>query len=724
MIRITRIVAVVVFFVCGALAWAGFSGTNVFLPSVGAKPGVAPAVWYTTVWVYNPNPTSANITVYLLERQANPAPRTYTDTIPSGDTKRYDNAVQTMFGVQTFGALRITSNVKVVVGSRIYSQSGTLDDSVGQFFAGVPASFAIGQGESTDLLGVWQTQPGADSTFRYNFGFVETTGTGTCNVQVAVKDPTGATVGSKSYTVRQWEQVQKAFKDEFPSISTQNARLTVAVTGGSGRVIAFGSQVAQGSQDPSTFEMAFRDSLLAENSSGGGTITGVTAGAGLSGGGTSGNVTLSVASGGITGAMIQDGAVGTADLANSAVTKAKLAAGGGTNGQVLGTDGSSLVWQTVGSGGGLSLPYSGTAASSSVVFQVENTGSGSAIVGKKGTSQGELGTGYGVVGRSSANGIGVYGVSNTSFGVRAESSSGMGLVATTATGAHAIRGQTDGSGQGVVGQSGQGDGVSGQAYTATKSGVYGVNSNSNGYGVFGRNSASSSTGYLGGDVGAAGMGTGSAHGVYGSSGSGNGVHGVSGSGRGVMGTSNDTGVYGLGGSYGIYSMGNLHVQGTLSKTGGTFRIDHPLDPERRYLQHSFVESPDMMNVYNGNVTTDDDGRAVVELPTYFEALNQDFRYQLTVIGRFAQAIVEEEVQGNRFVIRTNLAGVKVSWQVTGIRKDPWAETNRFAVEVDKPDSELGTYLHPEVYGQPAEKNVEWVRHPEVMRALHEVRPQK
>ena len=153
--------------------------------------------------------------------------------------------------------------------------------------------------------------------------------------------------------------------------------------------------------------------------------------------------------------------------------------------------------------------------------------------------------------------------------------------------------------------------------------------------------------------------------------------------------SNDTGVYGWGRSYGVYSLGNLHVQGTLSKTGGTFRIDHPLDPERRYLQHSFVESPDMMNVYNGNVVTDADGRAVVELPAYFEALNRDFRYQLTVIGRFAQAIVEEEVAGNRFVIRTNLAGVKVSWQVTGIRQDPWAEVNRFRVEVDKPDERAG-----------------------------------
>ena len=90
-------------------ALAGFSGTDVFLPSVGAKPGVAPAVWYTTVWVHNPNTTSANVTFYLLERQANLAPKSYTDTVPAGDTRRYDNAVKTMFGVETFGAIRVTS---------------------------------------------------------------------------------------------------------------------------------------------------------------------------------------------------------------------------------------------------------------------------------------------------------------------------------------------------------------------------------------------------------------------------------------------------------------------------------------------------------------------------------------------------------------------------------------------------------------------------------------
>jgi hypothetical protein len=312
-----------------------------------------------------------------------------------------------------------------------------------------------------------------------------------------------------------------------------------------------------------------------------------------------------------------------------------------------------------------------------------------------------------VAGDNKGSGNGVFGASG----------SGVGVYATTATGPDAVAGDNNGSGNGVFGASANGDGVRGKSQTANKSGVYGFSSASNGYGVFGRNTSRGNTGYLGGDVGAAGTGSGSSSGVSGTSDSGNGVEGVSGSGRGVSGISNATGVYGAGGTYGVYSLGNLHVQGTLSKTGGTFRIDHPLDPERRYLQHSFVESPDMMNVYNGNVVTDDEGRAVVELPAYFQALNQDFRYQLTVIGRFAQAIVEEEVQGNLFVIRTNLAGVKVSWQVTGIRKDPWAETNRFPVEVDKPDSELGTYLHPEVYGQPAEKNVEWVRHPEAMKAV-------
>ena len=146
--------------------------------------------------------------------------------------------------------------------------------------------------------------------------------------------------------------------------------------------------------------------------------------------------------------------------------------------------------------------------------------------------------------------------------------------------------------------------------------------------------------------------------------------------------------------------GNIVIPGNLAKGGGSFRIDHPLDPENKYLYHSFVESPDMMNIYNGNIVTDASGKATVELPTYFEALNMEFRYQLTVIGSFAQAIINKEVLNNKFEIATSTPNVKVSWQVTGIRHDAYANQNRIPTEVDKAAKDKGTYIHPKAFNQP------------------------
>jgi hypothetical protein len=139
------------------------------------------------------------------------------------------------------------------------------------------------------------------------------------------------------------------------------------------------------------------------------------------------------------------------------------------------------------------------------------------------------------------------------------------------------------------------------------------------------------------------------------------------------------------------------VTGTLTKGGGSFQIDHPLDPENKYLYHSFVESPDMMNVYNGNVILDATGEATVELPAYFEALNMDFRYQLTCIGAFAPVYIAQKISNNQFAIAGGEPGMEVSWQVTGIRHDKFAEANRIQVEVDKSAEEQGKYLHPQAY---------------------------
>ena len=143
----------------------------------------------------------------------------------------------------------------------------------------------------------------------------------------------------------------------------------------------------------------------------------------------------------------------------------------------------------------------------------------------------------------------------------------------------------------------------------------------------------------------------------------------------------------------VFIDANLNINGNVSKLGGSFKIDHPQDPYNKYLVHSFVESPDMMNVYNGNVTTDSSGSATVTLPQYFESLNMEYRYQLTCIGVFAQAIVAEKVANNTFTIKTDKPGVEVSWQVTGIRKDPYASENRLEVEQDKEEGKKGTLLY-------------------------------
>jgi hypothetical protein len=173
------------------------------------------------------------------------------------------------------------------------------------------------------------------------------------------------------------------------------------------------------------------------------------------------------------------------------------------------------------------------------------------------------------------------------------------------------------------------------------------------------------------------------------------------------------------GGYAAFFNGNVDVDGNLSKAAGSFKIDHPLDPANKYLYHSFVESPDMKNIYDGNVVTDAGGDAVVTLPEWFETLNRDFRYQLTVIGQFAQAIIASEIANNQFHIKTDKPNVKVSWQVTGIRQDAWANAHRIPVEELKPEGERGLYLHPELFGVAAEKSIGARKYPIVQKMLKE-----
>jgi trimeric autotransporter adhesin len=418
----------------------------------------------------------------------------------------------------------------------------------------------------------------------------------------------------------------------------------------------------------------------------------------------------------ITASTTGTGVLGDASAATGAtfgVTgKSASSTGTGVLGQATAASGANFgVYGATASPAGIAVDGNATTGTG-----VAGVTSGPTGYGVYGANAATTGTAYGVYGAtasaagigtlglataSSGSTFGVYGstVSSAGFGVEGNATAGTGVAGVTSGptgyGVYGANAATTGAAYGVYGTTAStaGIGTVGQATAAsgTTYGVYGSTVSPAGTAVYG--TATGGTGVAGGSSGATGYGvygannatSGNAIGVYGNSSSATGI-GVS-----ANATAGGTALLAIatgGGTAGKFTgpvviNGNLTVNGTVSKLGGSFRIDHPLDPEHKYLYHSFVESPDMMNIYNGVVTLSHRGDAVVTLPEWFEALNRDFRYQLTCIGGFAPVYVASEVSGNQFKIGGGKAGMKISWQVTGIRKDAFANEHRIPVEENK-----------------------------------------
>jgi hypothetical protein len=339
------------------------------------------------------------------------------------------------------------------------------------------------------------------------------------------------------------------------------------------------------------------------------------------------------------------------------------------------------------------------------VFGQSNSDSGIGVYGRGGDVKGVGVSGQGRTGMAgTGTSLGVVGNGSTGIQGNGDPNYGIGVSGTGSTGV---------SGTGILGVQGQGDpsfgiGVSGSGFVGLSGdGFTGVMGGGDLFGVAGTLKAGAG-GVLGAGVG--GMGTSTQTGVSGISENGRGIWGQSTNGSGIEG-------YSTAGHAGWFN-GDVNINGKLSKSGGGFKIDHPLAPEAMYLNHSFVESPDMKNFYDGEVVLGPNGDATVELPRWFEALNADFHYQLTPIGGGApQLHIASEVRRGRFRIAGGRQGLNVCWQVTGTRQDAWARRNRIKVEEKKTKTERGKYRHPEAFRKPEELSVQWARDPNLLRML-------
>ncbi|HET7452146.1 MAG TPA: tail fiber domain-containing protein [Thermoanaerobaculia bacterium] len=534
--------------------FGGFASTVSYLAAVGRVAGADGAQFYTTIWVTNLTTAPQTFTFEFLKGgQSNPSPASFHDTLQPGETKVYENVVETKLGLHdALGAARITSSGELFVAERIYNQQpgDDLGNTEGMFFAGVPKSFSISSGQSASIQGIDQ---GGAENFRYNFALIETGG-GSPTVNIQVFDGSGTMLGQKSYPLQPYEQIQPSVADVVPNIHTTNARITATVTRGGGSIILAGAQLANESQDSSGFEMTFPDSLLGGGGGGGNctlcvtSLNGLTGaltlkpGSGISitpsgssisiaytGGGGAGGITSVIHDGSLSGAGtgvsplgIAGGGVGTAQLAGNAVQAGNIASGqvvktlnglhdavtlsAGSNVTIT-PSGSTLTIASTGAGGtGLTLPFSGTTSSSNPAFAVTNTGSGRAIEGDVSNASPAVagighGSGPGVYGENQSGGNAGEFTGSVHVGgtLTADNATAIGNISAdnlSATG-HGIS-STSSITDGVYGTSTSGNGIYGNVSNSS-AGVAGVNTGS-GPGVYGENQSGGYAGDFVGDV--------------------------------------------------------------------------------------------------------------------------------------------------------------------------------------------------------------------------------
>ncbi len=701
-----------------ATAFAGFPSAEVFLPAVGRVAGQGGAQFFTTIWVTNLTGAPESFTLQFLKGgQANPAPETFPDTLQPGETKTYENVVESVFQqTNALGAARIVSSGEIFVAERIFNQApGTdLGETEGLFFAGVPKEFSISLGQSASIQGINQ---GGSENFRYNFALVET-GNGSPTVNVQVFDGSGALLGEKAFTLQPFEQIQPNVADVVPGFSSVNARITATVTAGSGSVLIAGAQVANVSQDSSGFEMSFRGDLLGGQDGSG--TAGVISLNGLSGilNLTPGNgisITPSITP---SGSSIQVAFTGGGSSGITSVVHDGTLAGDGTAGTPLGvaiplsisasindnmltvtntsTDslGGAAFFESVSNTAMQAASTDGDGVSGLSLNQFGVSGVSNKKVGVFGQVRSTTDDTGGVIGDTDFNvffnitgepSAGVRGKAASHVGVLGVAQSGIGVRGVVTLGKSAVVGQNQSSSNdssGVFGIDGTGStagipnvlssGVRGES--ATHFGVVGLSGSSRG--VFGRTKSNSddAAGVFGTDGGGETLvSTAPSAGLRGESVTHVGVLGVTRTGSGVTGVLGTTGVQGELGAvrnsknWALFATGNANITGGLTVAGTkSFAEPHPTDPGKE-IRFVCLEGPESGTYFRGHGRFNG-GVAAIEVPESFRLVTDEEGLTVVATAVGAPAVIWVAKLGLDRIVLQASSDVEFHYVVNGVRR--------------------------------------------------------
>ncbi|MBV8516276.1 MAG: DUF11 domain-containing protein [Acidobacteria bacterium] len=224
----------------------GSDGATRFIVPGVANLDTGIAHWRTDLRIFNSSmqPQPATLTFFPNDPAAPPSSQTL--TVNPGEVKALDDVLQSFFGVANIGgAVHVTTPAPapLIVTGRTYDE--TAGGTLGQLIPAVTPSEAVGSGERT--LQILQAEQSV--RYRTNLGLAEVTGHA-ATVEVSVVLPDSKITPVVTVPLAPFQSTQIPILTSFGLDNIYNARITVRVVDGDGRVTAYGSVVDMQTQAP------------------------------------------------------------------------------------------------------------------------------------------------------------------------------------------------------------------------------------------------------------------------------------------------------------------------------------------------------------------------------------------------------------------------------------------------------------------------------------------